>query len=79
MVALSLTGYVDEIKEMMLSTSIEDLKEAFDIHTKDAPESLTSQKDYQKLMQLDTNIKKSLCRLHIIHQVSFDSHNFPFN
>lgn len=37
------TGYVDEIKTMMLSTSIQDLREASNSYTKDAPESLTSQ------------------------------------
>ena len=43
MVDFLFTGYVDEIKNTLLSTSIEDLKEAFDAYTKDVPESLTSQ------------------------------------
>ena len=38
-----LTGYVNDIKDLMLSKSIQDLKEAFDNFTRDIPESLTSQ------------------------------------
>ena len=38
-----LTGYVNDIKDIMLSKSIQDLKEAFDNFTRDNPESLTSQ------------------------------------